>query len=226
MPDFGYWSWPLDLVGAYEQIREDIKANEMEWDMKIPKALWRGAVNTNDVRSDLMKVTRNRDWADVEEVKWKNRTAVEDNAAGSAVPMVNHCAYQYLIHTEGNSYSGRGKYLLNCGSVVIMHKGEWIEPYQDALVSSGPDQNFVEVERDFSDLEEKIQQLLSDPQRAETIAENGAKIFRDRYLTPAAQACYWRRLFQAWAGVSFQPEPWEVIDGEKGLRGTPFETFV
>jgi hypothetical protein len=126
----------------------------------------------------------------------------------------------------GRSYSGRGKYLLNCESVTIMHKSEWIEPHQSVLVPSGPDQNFVQVERDFSDLESKIQQLLHDSQLAKTIAQNSAKTFRDRYLTPAAQACYWRQLIRSWAEVSFRPKPWVLIDGKKQLRGVPFETFV
>jgi hypothetical protein len=101
------------------------------------------------------------------------------------------------MHTEGRSYSGRGKYLLNCGSVVVMHKSEWIEPHQDLYVKSGPEQNIVEVERDFSDLEEKMQKLLNDLQLARQIAMNSRKTFRDRYLTSAAQACYWRKVFRS-----------------------------
>jgi hypothetical protein len=80
-----------------------------------------------------------------------------------------------------------------------MRKSEWIEPHQSVLVPSGADQNFVQVERDFSDLESKIQQLLQDTELAKTIAQNSAKTFRDRYLAPAAQACYWRHLIRSWA---------------------------
>ncbi|KAF1954587.1 hypothetical protein CC80DRAFT_526673 [Byssothecium circinans] len=226
MPDFGYWSWPLQLVGNYEQVRTEAKANEVEWEKKIPKALWRGAVKTNKVRSSLMKVTRGKPWADVGEVKWKNRTDVAAGSAGSALSMVDHCGYQFLMHTEGRSYSGRGKYLLNCESITIMHKSEWIEPHQSVLVHSGPEQNFIQVERDFSDLESQVQQMLNNPERAKIIAHNSAKTFRDRYLTPAAQACYWRELIRSWAEVSFRPKPWVFVDGKKKLRGVPFETFV
>lgn len=107
-----------------------------------------------------------------------------------------------------------------------MHKSEWIEPHHSVLVRSGPNQNIVEVERDFSDLEEKMQELLNEPDRAKKIAENSARTFRDRYLSPAAQACYWRQLIHSWAAVSFQLEPWEMVDGKRSLRGIPFETFV
>lgn len=74
----------------------------------------------------------------------------------------------------------------------------------------------MEVERNFSDLEQKIQALLSDKDQAKRIADNGAAIFRDRYLTPAAQACYWRYMFNAWADISFDPEGWESVKDAKG----------
>lgn len=226
MPDFGYWSWPLDLVGSYEQIRVEIIQNQKPWEERIPKILWRGALKTNKVREAMYRVTRGKEWADVEEIKWKNRTEVSPGSVASAVSMVDHCDYQYLMHTEGRSYSGRGKYLLNCGSVVVMHKSEWIEPHQDLYIKSGPEQNIVEVERNFSDLEEKMQRLLKEPQLAHQIATNSQKTFRDRYLTPVAQACYWRKLFRSWADVSFKPAPFETVNGKAKIRGVPFETFA
>lgn len=124
----------------------------------------------------------------------------------------------------GRSYSGRGKYLQNCNSVVIMHRRTWIEPHHPLLVSSGPLQNFVEVETDFSDLEQKVMALLQDPDQAQQIAERGIETFRDRYLTPAAQACYWRQMFSGWAKVSLTPEKWEIeeMSGRKKTRGVPF----
>jgi hypothetical protein len=100
MPDFGYWSWPLDLVGEYEQIRSDMLDNEVEWEKKIPKAFWRGAIKTNkDLRGALMSVTRDKSWADVDQVIWKSRTDV--TAGSAALPITDHCKYQFLIHTEG-----------------------------------------------------------------------------------------------------------------------------
>jgi hypothetical protein len=76
-----------------------------------------------------------------------------------------------------------------------------------------------------------MKMLLGNPKKAKQIADNSARIFRDRYLTPAAQACYWRKLFRAWASISFEPELYETVTDHDGrsrqkLRGTPFETFV
>jgi hypothetical protein len=131
----------------------------------------------------------------------------------------------------GHSYSGRAKYLLNCKSVSVVHSLEWIEPHTHLFVKDGPDQNIVSVERDFSDLNEKMNYYLKHPKEAKRIAENSASVFRDRYLTPAAQACYWRKLLNAWASISFVPELYTQVKGQNGkkrkkIRGTTFETYV
>lgn len=100
MPDFGYWSWPLDLVGEYQQIRSGMQAKEVAWENKIPKVFWRGAVKTNkDLRGALISNAKGKPWADVDEVSWKSRSAV--TAGSPALPIVDHCKYQFLVHTEG-----------------------------------------------------------------------------------------------------------------------------
>jgi hypothetical protein len=98
MPDFGYWSWPNDLIGEYTQIRGDIHENEPVWDKKLPRAVWRGATVTNKLRDDLVKVTRGKSWSDVHEIDWQNGTSMEI----LELSMPEHCDYQFVIHTEGN----------------------------------------------------------------------------------------------------------------------------
>ncbi|KAF2433760.1 hypothetical protein EJ08DRAFT_583334 [Tothia fuscella] len=231
MSDFGYWSWPLDMLGEYSQVRSNIREKEPGWESKIPKLVWRGAAGTNKLRKTMLKVVKGKAWADVREVLWKSATVLKKESEGAALSMAQHCGYQFVLQTEGRSYSGRGKYLQNCHSVFIAHEREWVEPQHTLLVASGPDQNFVEVKRDFSDLETKIEALIQNPDSAKRIADNSVKVFRDRYLTPAAQACYWRRLIRNWASVSFEPKKWETIAGTDGkqirkTRGVPYESFM
>lgn len=228
MPDFGYWSWPLDLVGEYNQIRQEIFYTENDFFNKSRKVVWRGAVKTNKHRQNLLRVTAGKEWADVQAIRWASASKLKTQDLGNALSMADHCQYQFVLQTEGHSYSGRGKYLQNCNSVVIIPKRTWIEPHHSLLIASGPQQNFVEIEEDFSDLEEKVEFLLEHPEEAYRIAQNGIMTFRDQALTPAAQVCYWRQLIRGWAEVSFAPELWEIVSGStsKKTRGIPFETFV
>ncbi|KAL4980921.1 glycosyl transferase family 90-domain-containing protein [Aspergillus desertorum] len=236
MPDFGYWSWPeVKTVGEYKDVRRRISAVEegLVFSGKKKQVLWRGSVSANpEIRNGLLDAARGKSWASMKEISWDNSHSQPQPHSKSVqadidiLPIEDHCNYAFLAHTEGRSYSGRGKYLLNCNSVFITHKLTWLEAHHSAFVSSGPDANYVEVERDWSDLERKVEFLLDNPQTAERLAENSVKTFRDRYLTPAAESCFWRELVKKYGVVSgFAP----VLEGSgKGGkdRGVKFESWV
>ena len=96
--------------------------------------------------------------------------------------------------------------------------------YHSALIYSRPEQNAVRVADDRFDLEATMKALIANTTMAKTIADNARDVLRDRYLTPAAEACYWRRLIQGYASVSLDPKLYEA-DG-KTLRGVPYESFT
>ncbi|EPS41153.1 hypothetical protein H072_4939 [Dactylellina haptotyla CBS 200.50] len=221
MPDFGYWSWPEPKVGSYDEIRiKALMAEEsMPWDKKIPKIVWRGATLKLPVRLALLDRTNEAEWADVKALDWGNPESKEHDL----LSMSDHCHYRFVAHTEGHSYSGRLKYLQQCRSVVIAHELEWVQHYHSLLVSEGPNQNYVVCKRDFSDLEDVIKDLRANPKKAKRIADNSVKTFRDRYLTPAAEACYWRKFIKAWRSVSFEPK---LLDEAGNFRGVPIESFI
>lgn len=92
-------------------------------------------------------------------------------------------------------------------------------------MADGPNQNYVEVERDFSDLAPKIEPLVHNTNAAWRIANNSVKTFRERYLTPAAEACYWRSLFDGYRNVwNSTVDPWSTRKGKE--RGFRYESFV
>jgi len=97
MSDFGYWSWPLDLVGSYDQIRREIADSEVAFEVKRKQVVWRGAVQTNKMREDLLKVTKQKYWADVKSIEWSGVSEVK----GDPLSMPEHCQYQFVIQTEG-----------------------------------------------------------------------------------------------------------------------------
>ena len=96
---------------------------------------------------------------------------------------------------------------MNCESVPLIHEREWVAHFYPLLVAAGPRQNYVAVRRDWSDLEARMRELETDPTRARRVAREVAASFRDRYLTPAAEACYLRRMLTVYASVQgFEPE--------------------
>lgn len=226
IPDFGYWSWPETKVGTMREVQSKAAAEEdirkYSWKNKVPQLLWRGATMGLPLRDKLIEITKGKPWADVVALDWHNKDSMQNDLKS----MPEHCNYKYLAHTEGNSYSGRLKYLQACESVIIAHKMDWIQHHHPLMKSSGPTQNFVEIRRDFSDLEETIQDLQKNDQRVSNIALENMRTFRERYLTPAAEACYWRHLIRGWAEVSFEPEFYKTVNGTQQWRGLPWESFA
>lgn len=224
MPDFGYWSWPEPKIGAYSEVQMRAQAmdTKVPWAQKLDKLVWRGAMMDLLVREQLFEASAGRDWADVKILNW------EDEAEGKShnvLTMDEHCQYKFVAHTEGVSYSARLQNLQNCQSVIVAHKLKWIQHHHHLMISSGPEQNFVEVAEDFTGLDEAMEMLIDDDDLAERIAFNNVKMFREHYLTPAAETCYWRKLMRGWATVSFEPEFYKKVDGELKWRGLPAESF-
>ncbi|KAJ5584434.1 Lipopolysaccharide-modifying protein [Penicillium hispanicum] len=227
IPDFGYWSWPETKAGSMKEVVMKAEWAEEEedlsWSKKVEKVLWRGATMGLKLREKLIAVASNQPWADVKALNWRD----PDSMTNDLKSMSEHCEYKYLAHTEGNSYSGRLKYLQSCRSVIVTHEMSWIQHQHPLMRSSGPDQNFVTVKRDFSDLPDKILWLQTHDEDARRIADNNVKMFREHYLTQAAEVCYWRRLIHSWAEVSsFEPEFFKTENGKKVWRGLPVESFL
>lgn len=238
MPDFGYWAWPEVQIGPYHEVRRRIAAIDdgettadgtyipgLKFQEKKKQLVWRGSLATNPpVRSKLLKSASGSSWASVRVIDWDDPNDIRFNL----LPIEDHCRYMFLAHTEGRSFSGRGKYLLNCRSVVISHKLEWREAHHAALISTGPDANYIEVDRDWSDLSRKVDYLIDNPQIAERIANNAVRTFRDRYLTPAAESCYWRQLIRQYsAACDFEPVLFSTgRDGKTQSRGVPYDTWL
>jgi len=79
---------------------------------------------------------------------------------------------------------------------------------------------------DFGDLLERIEWLQEHDDEAERIATNNVNIFRRRFLTPAAEVCYWRRLIHRWGEVSFErPFSRKSMGTRKYGEGVPVESF-
>jgi hypothetical protein len=54
--------------------------------------------------------------------------------------MAEFCAYQFPVHTEGNAWSGRLRYLQNCNSISVIHDLNFMAHYYNLLEAEGENQ--------------------------------------------------------------------------------------
>ncbi|KAI1380965.1 hypothetical protein F4677DRAFT_205899 [Hypoxylon crocopeplum] len=125
IPHFSFYAWPIAPVGSFRRASDAIAALEsrLPFSSKVPKAVWRGTTWFNNARAgrlrhDLVNLARGKPWADVEPLaaNGSNALAIED-----------FCAYRYVVHTEGVTYSGRFQYHQQCASVVLAPPVAWMQ---------------------------------------------------------------------------------------------------
>ena len=123
----------------------------------------------------------------------------------SAVPMVEHARYRYLLQLGGQTYSYRLQRILPLGSVVLAESINYDEWYTPALIEargvvpfscngsssggSGPCGALL-------DLVERAQSSDEVDAELHAVAERGSSFART-YLTSVARSCYWTLLLRA-----------------------------
>ncbi|ORY42031.1 hypothetical protein BCR33DRAFT_698971 [Rhizoclosmatium globosum] len=207
VPDFGFQAWPEVGVLSYTEVRREIEGMIGRGEAgKIEKLLWRGDV-TPGPRQEAVELA-NETWADIQRLNWPCLATPDLPHCANVTDhktIPQHCAYKYLLQTEGRTYSGRFKYLLNCPSVVIADRLSWDQHFHHLLDSdmNSPDQNVVVIgDVHFKDgLKRMMEGLQMYPEYSEKIRRNAWEVLRNRYLTRAAVMCYWRRLLTEYAGL-------------------------
>lgn len=142
MPDYGMYSWPEPGVGSFSEVMQKTAAREKEigsFSKKDPRLFWKGGLYNhsfltvhanirfssgafwvNGLREALYNKVQGKPWADIQNMDWGN------DAANNRRTIDGHCAYKYLGHIEGGSYSGRLKFIQMCRSVLVMHELKYV----------------------------------------------------------------------------------------------------
>lgn len=228
IPDFNFWSYPRVASSYGEYQRQAIEMGE-DYNSKKPKLVWRGTTDFNpEIRLKLIEQSEGKSWSDVHRVA---EDVHDEEATKYRITMPDHCKYKFAVHTEGTTWSGRLKYLLSCHSTILIHPLTFTTHLYHLLEHEGPNQNYVLVDKAWTELPGKMDELLADNAKAKKIADNAAAKFRDRYFTPAAQMCYFRHLFQVWSEVTAPTSPWTETTHADGTRsrewrGMAYEEYV
>jgi len=106
---------------------------------------------------------------------------------GERCSMQHQFYYKFLLMIDGTTYPGNIQWVFGSGSVpvLITHPGNnwWFKNLLKPMI------NYVPIQYDLSDLEEKIEWLVQNDNEAQRIAENAVK-FSEVIFTPEYQQKY------------------------------------
>ena len=207
LPDFTSFDWWEAHLPSFNQVRMHLADSSGPFEEKIPKLFWRGApkLQQGTQRTDLLnQLAPQTDIADI--------AYASEHMREHFKTLPEMCHYQYIIYTEGVTYSGRLKYTALCNSIQIGHNITFYEFWTHIL-----EPYYVEV-KDWDDAVRIYHELQADPERAAALARGPVETLREQ-LSPTGISCYIQRMMHAYS----RSTRWSVLgplDDVKGKNGT------
>ena len=151
------------------------------WKDRKPQAFWRGGSSGCDrpmLRQRVLDVIFDSPHADVAFTLggWSYNDAIIPNRyfKPNRVDLAKHFEYKYIFIIDGNCIASAHQWVFGSGSVPIMithpDNNYWFKSYLKPMV------NYVPIAYDLSDLEEKLNWLVTHDEEAEQIANNALKL--------------------------------------------------
>jgi len=179
--------------GVYEHLSDVF--TRVPWEQRIARAYWRGIPSGEpgeNVRTEAVLRLHNHPHANVKllvphENNIKTGPLADSTNADfydSRRPMQEFAEYKYNLVIDGACIASSLQWVFASGSVPILvtHPGNdwWFKRYLE------PMKHYVPVAYDLSDLEERIEWLVTHDEEARSIAEN-AVMFSQYYLSAGFQ---------------------------------------
>ncbi len=164
-PDYTFEGWLEASINTYDETVNLIKqAGDLP--PVYRKLFWIGNPKTQSLRKDLLELGSNH--SDKLEII---ALEVSGHKIQNFVSLVDHTKYRYLIDCGASGYSGRLKFLLHSNRPLFIvererNKQEYF--YKDLI----PFQHYIPVNKDLSDLIEKLEWADSNYEEAKEIAWN------------------------------------------------------
>lgn len=99
------------------------------------------------------------------------------------MPVKAHLDYKFILSLEGNDVATNLKWIMSSSSVAVMPKPKFETWFMEGTLKAG--HHYIEINDDYSDLEEKLKYYIAHPEEAEQISRNAneyVKQFKDKRL--------------------------------------------
>ena len=161
-------------------VDEVLRVN-IPWDVKKASPIWRGS--TTGIKKKYNREHLVRDYFDKYDFGFNNITGKKNLHLGKykkyPLSIIQMLEYKYVVVIEGNDKASGLNWAVASDSVPIMRKPlvhSWLcEPWLK------PNVHYVEVNEDFSNLEEKITWCRENDELCQKIADNGKRFMFENF---------------------------------------------
>ena len=162
-----------------------VPENDTPWQMKIPKAVWRGSQASHDSKKMKNALVFQHLDSEVVDAKFSKGTeGLPSGGSGSYMSMKDQLKHKYLISLEGNDVSSGLKWMLFSESVVMSPPFVWESWAMEGKLQ--PYVHYIPISADMSDVETKIAWAESHPEETRLISERSTLFIYDLLFSPEA----------------------------------------
>jgi hypothetical protein len=97
------------------------------------------------------------------------------------ISIVAHLDYKFILSLEGNDVATNLKWIMSSNSIAVMPKPKYETWFMEGRLI--PDHHYIQINDDYTDLEEKLKYYINNPQQAQQIVNNAntyVKQFTDK----------------------------------------------
>ncbi|MDR0972769.1 MAG: lipopolysaccharide biosynthesis protein [Prevotellaceae bacterium] len=151
-----------------EKIRHFIALKDrLSFKQKINKAIFRGEISGKPHRIAFFERWFGHPCCDIGEF---GRRYTNPAWRGTKLTLYEHLRYKFIISLEGNDVASNLKWIMSSDSLAIMPRPTCETWYMEGKLL--PNVHYVEIQSDYSDLEERMNYYTNHPDEAETIIRN------------------------------------------------------
>ena len=96
--------------------------------------------------------------------------------AKEKISLWDHLRYKFILAIEGNDVASNLKWIMSSNSVAVMPQPTYETWFMEGSLIPGC--HYIEIEKDYSDLIEKMHYYITHPEEAEAISRNGHEYIR------------------------------------------------
>ncbi|KAJ7541130.1 hypothetical protein O6H91_10G047700 [Diphasiastrum complanatum] len=178
-PDWSYWGWAEVNIKPWDQEMQNIfnGSQKLPWSQRLPVAFWKGNPNVGArVRIDLLNCNSTEKFnAQIFKQDWNAETA----AGYKNSNLANQCGHRYKIYAEGHAWSVSFKYIMACGSTVLLVDPEYPDFFMRGLL---PLVQYWPIQRPklCSSIKYAVEWGNNQTKKAEAIGQQGQEFLRDQ----------------------------------------------
>lgn len=160
----------------FNRIRHNIFVNDTwRWDDKIDGLVFRGKLHHNPKRVKFFERYFGSPGIDIGDT---NQSTDFPAWRVDRMPISEQLRYKFVLSLEGNDVASNLKWVLSSRSLAVMPEPEFESWFMEGLLQ--PDVHYLRIEKDYSDLSNRLNWALTHPRQAEKIIDN-ANSWIDRF---------------------------------------------